>query len=468
MGYKIREIDTERQFCEQVTVDVIHQVIGLKVIQQVIEDHQVKEQRIRQLPALLTVLVCLAMNLMTDLSLRFVLIRLVRGTRLLSDLGIGQLASKGAVSQARYRVGAKPLETLFKRVCHPIATLDTPEAFAFGLRLVAIDGTVEDVADTPANAAYFGRHHADRGEAAFPQAQGVYLCECGTHVIFDAGFWPLHTSEHVGAQRLLRSVETGMLLMVDRGLYSYELVNTAVHQGAQVLCRLSSTLKPTWVEVLPDGSYLAYIFPADYARRQAGERLLVRIIEYTLDDPTCPGHGLVHRLLTTLLDPHVYSVLDLIVLYHERWEVEITIDELDTHQRLLDRPFRSRKPLGVIQEWYGLLVAHFVIRSIMYQAAVSHQMAPDRLSFVESVRLITDAIADFQLVHPDHHPRLWHRLLDDIATCVLPPRDTRINPRVVKRKMSKFKKKRPEHCHPPPPRPFREDVGILSFAPALN
>jgi hypothetical protein len=463
MGYKIREIDTERQFCEQVTVDVIHQVIGLNVIQQVIADCQVKEQRIRQLPALLMVLLCLVMNLMTELSVRFVLIRLVRGTRLLSDLGIGQLATKGAVSQARYRLGAKPLEVLFKRVCRPIATPETPGAFAFGLRLVAIDGTVEDVADTPANARYFGRHHADRGAAAFPQAQGVYLCECGTHVIFDAGFWPVHTSEHVGAQRLLRSVEAGMLLMLDRGLYSYERVNTALQQGAQVLCRLSSTLKPTCVEVLPDGSYLAHIFPADRARRQADEHLLVRLIEYTIDDPDRPGHGNVHRLLTTLVDPQAYPVLDLVILYHERWEVEITIDELDTHQRLLDRPFRSRKPVGVIQEWYGLLIAHFVIRSIMHQAAVSHQLAPDRLSFVDSLRLITDAISDFQLVHPVHHPRLWQRLLDDIATCVLPLRDDRINPRVVKRKMSKFKKKRPEHFRPPRPQPFREGVVILSF-----
>jgi hypothetical protein len=468
MGYKIREINTERQFGEQVTVDVIHQVIGLEVMQQVIEAQGVQEQRGRSLPARLTLLLCVAMNLLTELSLRFVLVRLVRGTRLLSDVGLDELATKGAISQARYRLGAKPLEQLFKRVCRPIATPDTPGAFAFGLRLVAIDGTIEDVADTPANAAYWGRHTADRGAAAFPQAQGVYLCECGTHVIFDAGFWPVHTSEHVGARRLLRSVGAGMLLMLDRGLYSYDIVNTAVQRGAQVLCRWSSTLKPHCVEVLPDGSYLAYILPLDYARRKAGERLLVRIIEYTIDDPNRPGHGQVHRLLTTLLDPNVYPALDLIALYHERWEVEVTIDEIDTHQRLLDRPFRSRKPVGVIQEWYGLLIAHFVIRSIMHQAAVAHQLDPDRLSFIDSVRLITDAIADFQLVHPDHHPRLWQRLLDDIATCVLPPRADRINPRVVKRKMSKFKKKRLEHFRPPAPKPFRAGVVVLSFVPALN
>jgi len=185
------------------------------------------------------------------------------------------------------------------------------------------------------------------------------------------------------------------------------------------------------------------------------------MIEYTIDDPQPPGHGEVHRLLTTLLAPEVYPPLELIGCYPERWEVELTIDEIDTHQRLLQRPFRSLRPVGVIQELYGLLLAHFIIRFIMHQAALTGSLDPDRLSFINSLRLITDALADFQLVHPDHHARLWLRLLTDIRHFQLPPRDNRINPRVVKRKMSKFGKKRPEHFHPPPPAPFRDGIVLL-------
>ncbi|MBN1565837.1 MAG: hypothetical protein JXA10_18485, partial [Anaerolineae bacterium] len=111
---------------------------------------------------------------------------------------------------------------------------------------------------------------------------------------------------------------------------------------------------------------------------------------------------------------------------------------------------------------------HFVIRSLMHHAAVAPQLDPDRLSFIDSVRLITDAIADFQLIHPEHHPRLWQRLLDDMASCVLPPRDNRINPQVVKRKCPRLRKKRPEHFRPPRPHPFHQSVVISSFAPALN
>lgn len=461
MGYRIREIEAESQFCKQVTVDVINKVVPLTTMETIIAECNVCQQRVRKLPALLTMILCIVMNLLSELSLPYVLVRMVRGSRLLSDVGVAELATKGPISRARYRLGAKPLELLFKRVCQPIATPETPGGFAYGMRLVAIDGTTENVADTPHNAAYFGRHHADRGAAAFPQLECVYLCECGTHVIFDAVFWPCHTSEHKGARRLLRSVTDDMLVMWDRGLFSFDQVIGVRQRDAHVLCRLSASVKPQLVERLSDGSYLAYIYPSEYKRRKRGERLLVRIIEYTIDDPQRPGHGEIHRLLTTLLDTELYPALELIALYHERWEIEITIDEIDTHQRLLQKPFRSLKPVGVIQELYGLLIAHFIIRFIMHQAAVSTQLDPDRLSFINSLRLISDALADFQLVHPDHHARLWSRLLADILHFQLPPRDNRINPRVVKRKMSKFKKKRPEHFHPPAPALFRDRLVML-------
>ena len=227
-------------------------------------------------------------------------------------------------------------------------------------------------------------------------------------------------------------------------------------------------MKPTRVATLPDGTWLGYIAPSDYQRRKRGERLLVRVIEYEIDDPARPGHhdavardkcAQPHRLLTTLLEPDRYPARDLVCLYHERWEVEVTIDEIDTHQRLLPRPLRSLHPVGVIQELYALLIAHFVVRTVMHQAAVVHNIDPDRLSLVNSLRLLCDALPEFQLIDPADHPRLWTRLLGDIAHFRLPARDNRSNPRVVKRKMSNFKLKRPEHlCWPQPTKEFRDAV----------
>jgi hypothetical protein len=463
MGYRIRQIEQESQLCEAVTVEAITQVVPVETIEGVIEECQVREGRKRKLPALLTLLLCIAMNLFCEVSLGYVLLRLVRGVRLLQAMGVDEVAGKSSISEARYRLGAKPLEVLFKRVCRPLATPDTPGAFAFGLRLVALDGTTETMPDTPENAAYFGRQKGGRGDSAFPQVQCVYLCECGTHAIFDAGFWPYRIHERVGGHRLLRSIEAGMLMMWDRGFHEFDMLVGALKRGAHVLARLPDHVKPRHVATLPDGSWLGYIYPGGYQRRKRGEHLLVRIIEYEIDDPNRPGHAQRHRLLTTLLDPLAYPALDLVCLYHERWEVEVTIDEIDTHQRLLDRPLRSLKPLGVIQELYALLLAHFVVRAIMHQAALAHDLDPDRLSFVNSLRLICDAIPEFQLIDPVDHDRLWSRLLRDIACFQLPERENRSNPRVVKRKMSNFRLKRLEHLNwPRPIKEFRDAVVLLA------
>src|SRR5919199_4550830 len=326
---------------------------------------------------------------------------------------------------------------------------------------MAIDGTVEDVPDTPANAVAFGRQRGSRGDSAFPQVQCVYLVECGTHAIVDATFWPYGTSERVGAASLLRAVRADMLVMWDRGLHEYDLLAAVRQRGAHVLGRLPAHIKPEWVASLPDGATLAYLRPSDRARRAQGERLLVRIVEYTLTDPALPGYGEVHRLVTTLLDPRVAPALDLVCLYHERWESELVVDETDTHQRLAGRPLRSLKPAGVLQELYALLIAHFAIRVLMHEAALQAGLDPDRLSFLHAVRVLHDAIPEFQMVDGADRPRLYARLLQDIAAGRLPARRLRSNPRVVKRKMSNFRLKRPEHRHwPQPTMPFRA-AGLL-------
>jgi hypothetical protein len=189
---------------------------------------------------------------------------------------------------------------------------------------------------------------------------------------------------------------------------------------------------------------------------------LVRVIEYTLTDPHLPGYGEVHRLVTTLLDPEVYPILDLVCAYHERWEVEITIDEIDTHQRLLPGPLRSLKPVGVIQELYGLLIAHYILRALMHEAAQQTNLDPDRLSFVGAIKVLQKAVPEFQMTAPEQLPALYQRLLHDIARKRLPPRRLRSNPRVVKRKMSNFKLKRAEHLAWPQPsaHSFREAIEV--------
>ena len=461
MGYRIRQIEPETKFNECMRLETLTRIIPMETIQTILKECGAQGQRERRLPGWLTVLFCIGMNLLSDLSMTGVMEHLMRGTRLIHDSDEEEAPSAGAYSQARARLGAKVLERLFKAVCHPVATPATRGAFAYGLRLVALDGSVDEVPDSEANSAYFGRASAQRGESAFPQVQCVYLCECGTHAIFDAAFWPYAVSERRGGKRLLRSVKADMLVMWDRGFHDYAMLAGVRSRGAHVLARLPAHAKPERVEVLPDGTWLAYVRPSDPKRRTT-ERLLVRVIEYTIDDPTRPGHAQHHRLITTLLNPTDYPALELIVLYHERWEVELTLDEVKVHQRLLPRPLRSLKPVGVIQELYALLLAHFVVRFVMHEAGLAFRLDPDRLSCVDSLRLIQAAIPEFQLVDPTLHDQLWRRLLRDIVRHVLPGRRNRTQPRVVKRKMSNFKLKRPEHrAVPQPTQPFSEVVIVL-------
>ena len=464
MGFSLRTIIDVTEFSENVRLNVLERAVPQASVEAVLIDLNATEQRTRKLPAALTTLLCVAMGMFTDTGLEQVLIKLVKGLRYIWPDDEYQTANKSAISQARYRLTAKPVVELYRRVCQAMATQATVGAFLFGLRMMAIDGATEDVADTPANVAFFGRHHGSRGDGAFPQMQAVYLCECGTHAVCDAGFWPCHTSERIGGLRMLRSVEPGMLVMWDCGFHSFDMAyQTHKVRKAHFLGRLPSNVKPTFIRAISDESCLAYIYPSDYQRKKRGERLLVRVIEYTIDDPLRAGHGEQHRLVTSLLDPDLYPAHTLACEYHQRWEVEITIDEVDTHQRLPKHSLRSKKPAGVMQEAYGLLIAHYAVRMLMHETALQSALDPDRLSFTNALKIVCDAVAEFQMTAVEQLPRLYQRLLNDIARHRLPKRDDRSNPRVVKRKMSNFKLKRPEHAHwPQPSRSFPEAIVLLN------
>jgi len=408
-----------------------------------------RERRRRKLPAALVLLLCVAAHWYGADPLPEVARR----------VGAGAAAGKAGLCRARYRLGARPLVALFRRVCRPLATAATPGAFLFGLRLVAVDATTFDLADTPANARAFGRPRSWRGPGAWPQAQVVALVECATHAVLDAGLWPCTADPHAGARRLLRSVGRLMLVLYDRGLHSCRLLGAVRARGAHALGRLPSTVRPEVLRSLADGTVLVRLRP--WPHRNGGPPVLARLVRYTLDDPARPGHRAEHRLVTTLLNPARAPALDLVCAYHARWEVELAVDEIATHQRP-PTPLRSKKPVGVVQELYALLLAHYAVRAAMADAAAGAALAPTRLSFLGALRLVRTALPDLRRAGPRRRARLYRRLLAAIAAAPLPPRADRTNPRAVKQKMSNFPLKRPHHRGPPTPaRPFRDAVVLL-------
>jgi hypothetical protein len=421
--------------------------------------------RERKLSPRRLVLFVIAMTLYSDAAMASVAERLWFGLGWVCLPGSGAVPpSKGAISQGRARLGVAAIRGLFRRQCRPRATATTHGAFYAGLRIMAIDTTFEAVPDTPANARVFGRRQSRFGPAPFPLVMGTYLLECATHLFVDAVFGPCHGDPHAAARRLLRSVDPTMLLLWDRGFHSLTLLRTCLDDGIAFLGRVGSQVQyPVW-QSLSDGSYLAHVTGAP---RPPGTPLpvaqLVRVMVYTLTDPTRPGVGEHHRLVTGLLDPVACPAQELIVLYHERWEFEVALDEIDTHLRPPGRPLRSQTPRGVIQELYGVLLAHYVLRAIMLEVADRADLDPDQVSFVRTRTLVLTVLPLFPFLPPSVRDVVWDGLLQALATRPLPPREDRTNPRAVKRPVSKYRKKQPgTRCAPPHPVSFLDAICVLT------
>jgi len=296
--------------------------------------------------------------------------------------------TKVAIYKARERLGREPLELLFRAVAVPLASESTRGAFYRGLRLMSIDGTCLDVADTPQNEVAFGRPGTGRGQGvgAFPQLRMVALAESGTHAICDAAMGPYSSSEKELADGLIDGLGDGMLCLADRGFYSFERFQKAHATGAQLLWRVTSHMLLPREEQLTDGSYVTRIYKnqADQRAKRAGVR--VRVIEYRLDDPVLAEEEQRYRLLSTILDPDQAPAGELAALYPQRWELESALDELKTHQRGPRVVLRSKHPDGVYQEAYGHLCTHYAIRRVMHDAALQADLVPHRLSFIRSLR----------------------------------------------------------------------------------
>jgi hypothetical protein len=367
---------------------------------------------------------------------------------------------RSTLCMARQRLGAAPLVQLARSAVQLLARPQTPGSFYRALRLMALDGFVVDLPDHPANDRVFGRPGNQRSPGAFPQAQVLGLVECGTHVFWRWQIKPCHVAETRMARPLLRHLDKNMLLLWDRGFLGYDLVQQVVHRQAHLLARIKNNRVFRPIRVLSDGSYLSRMYRTDSDRRADRNGIDVRIIEYTLNDPARTGCGEKHRLLTTLLDETLDPAAKLVELYHMRWEEELSIDELKTHQ--MERPvLRSQTPAGVVQELHGLLLGHYVVRTLMHQAARSVAISPLRLSFVAALKILRCRLPECPRSRKAR--RQWYEeLLEEIAEESIPPRRNRINPRVIKRQQSQWPKKRPHHRQcPQPTASFPESVVIL-------
>jgi len=315
-----------------------------------------------------------------------------------------KVAGDSGISQARSRLGAEPLKKLYETVVGPIALERTKGAWYRQWRLASLDGSTMDVADTAENDKAFGRAESGRGTSAFPKLRFVALLECGTHVLWGARMDRYATGEVTLAHSVVESLRAGMLCLADRLFFSYKLWQKAANTGAALLWRIKRDVFLEMEERLPDGSYLSHVFASGSGRRNRGDGIAVRVIEYRL--PGVKGSASLYRLVTTILDHTQAPAAELAALYHERWEIETSLDELKTHLRGAQIVLRSKTPELVKQEFFGLLMTHYAIRSLMHQAALKAHEDPDRLSFLHAVRVVQRRLPRYIAISPSEQENL--------------------------------------------------------------
>jgi hypothetical protein len=362
------------------------------VVDRVVAACERTEQRRRLLPTRLVVYFVLAMALFSPAPYLEVLRHLVQGLREVGRWGAWRVPAKSSLFRARERLGATPLRVLFAAMARPLATPATPGAFWRGLRLVAVDGTCWDAADTPANEAAFGRPGSRQGPGggAFPQVRMVALVECGTHAILDAELDGCRVGETTLAARLVRSLGPGMLVLADREFLGVPLWQACTSTGANLLWRVPANRILEVEQALPDGSWRSSIYAAgDRPARRHPVR--VRVVAYDLDDPQHQDAG-GYRLVTDLLDHERYPAGELAALYPQRWEEETALDQLKTHQRGPGVVLTSKTPEGIRQQIWAHLLVHHALRALMCRTATAGGVDGDRLSFTDTLRAVRRSV----------------------------------------------------------------------------
>jgi hypothetical protein len=286
------EISSGIRMADRIGIGVLTRLVHRDLVDEVLAETGRVEQRSRSLPARVVVYYALGLCLFFGESYEEAMRLLVEGLRFVGSWRKDwKVPTTGAISQARQRLGAESLRVFFERVSVPCATQGTRGAWLGSRRLMAIDGFILDAADTKENDSAFGRLGGVNNPGPFPQVKLVGLGECGTHAIVAARLGPARTSERDLAEELLSAFEPEMLIIADRGFYSYNLWKTVAESGADLLWRVQEGPVLPVVRALPDGSYESFLIDPKIRARRNRQRyrgqpldepsgIPVRVVEY--------------------------------------------------------------------------------------------------------------------------------------------------------------------------------------------
>lgn len=389
MAGKALQLGGPVRVADYLSLGLLARLVPPHLVDQALTTHGKHSQRQRDLPAHAVAYYVMALSLYRGVNTQEVLQVVTEGMEYLGAHAIRREVGKSAISAARSRLGADVMHTIAQSALLPLATEQIAGTSYRGMRLVSLDGSTLEVADEVANRKAFGVPGTQQGRTGYPQLRFVGLLENGTHALFGVALGGYKDAEVGLAHEAVSHLKTGMLCMADRGLSGYPLWHAASKTGAALLWRIPKNRVLPAQTRFPDGSYLSQIEPARATLAkmggQAAPPYVVRVIDYRL--PNVPDAEPIYRLITNLLDPVAAPAHELAALYHARWTIETTFAEIKTTLKGADIVMRSKTPTLVRQEFWGLLLAHHVVRKVMLEAALSRERPPDELSFKHSLSL---------------------------------------------------------------------------------
>ena len=410
-------VGTRVRLPDLVGVGVLTAAFPPELVDLAIDEWDARGERARVLPARLMAYYAMAMAMHFDSGYGEVWNKLLSGLswarRYRQRVRAGVAPSTAALTKARQRLGWEPmaavLDTSMRRI--EAGPREAPWAYFHGLRVLAIDGFTMNVAKTPDNVEEFGVPANDTGVGSFPRVRVVALAETGTRSLQGVRVGPLSEGEQTMARRLWPSCGRGDVVVGDRGFLSYEDLRAIIDSGAHAVLRAKADIDLPVLAVAPDGSYLSRIADPRASKRMRRKHLpaqdipgiAVRVIEYSVaaEDEDGGEVSEVFALVTTLTDHEAYPIEDFPDLYHERWQLETAIGDVET--RLRPGPhavLRSKSPDMVRQEIYGLLCTYQAIRALIAAGAEETGLDPDRISFTRAKQAAERHLSDDSAFSP--------------------------------------------------------------------
>jgi hypothetical protein len=442
MGFIGHSIPKLESWFESFSIEVFASILKPEWVQEALAACGRRGERDRKLSAPFTLWLIVGMGLYRSLSIQNVIHRLGNLPGIGSLWENGEAPTSASDTEARTRLGFGPLRMLLEKLRDWIL-LTYREAMSWkGMLLLVLDGTTFKVPDSDENRRRFGLPGSHRGRTAFPQMRALFLASAKLRFLLTGLFAPFHRAEIYLALRMIPRIPSGSLVILDRNFNAWQFLVGLRRGGHHFLVRARDKMRGVPLAVLG-----------------AGDRLVEMPIrrEARLKDPSLPKTALVReisariqgqpfRFFTSLQDPARFRASELVLLYAQRWQEELALDEIKTHQcpySTVNRPviLRCKSSRRVLQEAYGLVLAYNLVRVLMTDAARQVGVEALHISFLDSLERIRSAALLMAASPTCLLPAIFGDLLKSIGRCVL-PRRRRSNPRVVCMKMSSYRLKR--------------------------